>query len=310
MEGVAEERVEVAVKSLAYVVLDTTDIARWRSFATEVLGLMEGEDRGADSLLLRMDDRPFRFLIQRGDRDRFVTAGWELAGEDDYRATLADLRGAGVDVVEASAADARTRHVKALARCVDPSGNGIELSWGRVVDYAPFISPAGVSGFVTGDMGLGHVVLPTTDLAATKAFYRDRLGFADTDYIKVLFTPDPEGPAAQVLFMHCDNPRHHSVALTDMPQPSGAVHIMIEVEALDDVGRALDRVKASGAHLSATLGRHTNDKMVSFYVRTPGGFDIEYGWSGWQVDWSTYVPTISLKDSAWGHQWAFPEQAH
>jgi hypothetical protein len=42
---------------------------------------------------------------------------------------------------------------------------------------------------------------------------------------------------------------------------------MVEVDQLDDVGRALDRVMKTEHRLSSTLGRHTNDKMVSFYVR-------------------------------------------
>ena len=29
-----------------------------------------------------------------------------------------------------------------------------------------------------------------------------------------------------------------------------------------------------------TLGTHTNDRMTSFYVRTPSGFEIEYGFGG------------------------------
>ena len=30
------------------------------------------------------------------------------------------------------------------------------------------------------------------------------------------------------------------------------------------------------APLSATLGRQMNDELVSFYVRSPGGFDVEF----------------------------------
>ena len=48
--------------------------------------------------------------------------------------------------------------------------------------------------------------------------------------------------------------------------------------------RALERVRKHKAPLSATLGRHMNDQMVSFYVRTPGGFDVEYGTDGRLVD--------------------------
>ena len=50
------------------------------------------------------------------------------------------------------------------------------------------------------------------------------------------------------------------------------------------MGQALDRCARRGAPVSATLGRHANDLMVSFYVRTPGGFDIEYGTDGRLVE--------------------------
>jgi 3,4-dihydroxy-9,10-secoandrosta-1,3,5(10)-triene-9,17-dione 4,5-dioxygenase len=45
--------------------------------------------------------------------------------------------------------------------------------------------------------------------------------------------------------------------------------------------------------------------VFSFYVRSPGGFDVEFGFGGWQPDWATYVPTISTIDSLWGHEWNF-----
>ena len=74
-----------------------------------------------------------------------------------------------------------------------------------------------------------------------------------------------------------------------MPNPSKCVHIMLEVDKLDDVGRALERVRKHKAPLSATLGRHMNDQMVSFYVRSPGGFDVEFGTEGLQVDDARWV---------------------
>lgn len=293
------------ISSLAYVVLKAPDLSAWRRFGCDDLGLMEGAESDDECLFLRMDDRPFRFAIEKADAPSFVAGGWELPNSDAFKACLDGLRKAGIPVQIGDAELAQRRQVKEIAVCKDPSGNGVELHWGRVVDYQPFTSPVGVSGFVTGDMGLGHVVLPAHNLDETLGFYKGLLGFSDTDYIRVPLSPEPDGPAAQVHFLHCNNNRHHSVALTDMPQPAGAVHVMVEALTLDDVGYALDRIKASGTHLSASLGRHTNDRMLSFYVRTPNGFDIEFGTGGWQVDWSTYVATTSLKDSAWGHEWDF-----
>ncbi len=115
----------------------------------------------------------------------------------------------------------------------------------------------------------------------------------------------PDHPGLALYFLHCDNPRHHSVALFEADIPGGLVHVMIEVEDFDDLGRCIDRCKKGGAPISINMGRHSNDLMVSTYITTPSGFDIEYGWDGWQVDWSDYVPTKSEIFSLWGH----PEMA-
>jgi 3,4-dihydroxy-9,10-secoandrosta-1,3,5(10)-triene-9,17-dione 4,5-dioxygenase len=61
--------------------------------------------------------------------------------------------------------------------------------------------------------------------------------------------------------------------------PDGAVRLRV-----DDIGTALDLVNEREMRLAMTLGRHTNDLMTSFYVRTPSGFEIEYGTGGLLVD--------------------------
>jgi 3,4-dihydroxy-9,10-secoandrosta-1,3,5(10)-triene-9,17-dione 4,5-dioxygenase len=91
-----------------------------------------------------------------------------------------------------------------------------------------------------------------------------------------------------------------------MPAEPGIVHLMIEVAALDDVGAALDRCARRGAPVSGTLGRHANDHMVSFYVRTPGGFDIEYGTDGRLVNDATWISRETTAVSLWGHSFAGP----
>ena len=50
------------------------------------------------------------------------------------------------------------------------------------------------------------------------------------------------------------------------------------------------------------LGKHTNDQMVSFYVKSPAGFDIEFGWGGIPVDDATWRIGHFDKISVWGHK--------
>ena len=50
------------------------------------------------------------------------------------------------------------------------------------------------------------------------------------------------------------------------------------------------------------LGRHTNDHMTSFYMKTPSGFDVEYGWGAREVDDATWQVQRHEKGSIWGHR--------
>jgi len=289
----------MTTSSLGYAIIEATDIAAWRKFGADVLGLMPVETADG-GLRFRMDERPFRIAIVPAKEDRFVAAGWEMPNVEAYEAVLKSLGDAGIEVAHGTAADAADRKVRALARCKDPSGNSLEIYHGRVYDYAPFASPAAVSGFVTGNMGLGHVVLPAPKVEETRAFYKNHLGFGDTDEMRVPIGV-PDHPGLALYFLHCNNPRHHSVALFEAEIPGGLVHLMLEVKEFDDLGRCIDRCKKNGTPISINMGRHSNDLMVSSYIKTPSGFDIEYGWDGWQVEWNDYVPTKSEIFSLWGH---------
>jgi 2,3-dihydroxybiphenyl 1,2-dioxygenase len=177
----------------------------------------------------------------------------------------------------------------------------VEVFHGAVLDHSPVVTPYGAS-FVTGDQGLGHVVLPALDVNGLFEFYTEVLGFKSRGAFRV--PAPPEFGPIRVRFMGV-NQRHHSLAICPAQhlRDPGVIHLMVEVDTLDAVGQALDRVNAEGFQLSSTLGRHTNDKMVSFYVRAPGDWDIEFGTEGMLVDETYYTAEEITADSYWGHQW-------
>ena len=253
-----------------------------------------------------MDERPYRMLIVPGGESRYLASGWELAGEKAFNAAIEVLDQADVNWRLGSAEQCDQRGVQALLHVTDPSGNRHELSWGHRSDCQPFVSPQGVPGFVTGDMGLGHTVLPAPNFDATLAFAKDVLGFELSDIFN--FRPDPSAPPIRIHFLHCKNSRHHSLALAEYPVPSGCVHVMVEVESMTEVGRAHDRRIAHDVQLSATLGQHLNDRMTSFYMKTPSGFDLEYGYGGLLVDWQDHSAFEFTRVSLWGHDFSVGQQ--
>jgi 3,4-dihydroxy-9,10-secoandrosta-1,3,5(10)-triene-9,17-dione 4,5-dioxygenase len=289
------------LKSLGYVKVAATDMPRWRQFAFDVLGFAKGSGPDENALYLRMDERAARIIVVPGDTDKIVTVGWEVRDHGALERVKAALDAAGVPVKELSQDEAEARRVEEVIAFDDPAGTSTEVFHGAVLDHSPVVTPYGAK-FVTGDQGLGHVVLPALDVPGLFQFYTDVLGFVSRGAFRV--PAPPEFGPIRVRFLGI-NQRHHSLAVCPAMtiRDPGVIHLMVEVDSLDTVGHALDRVNKEGFQLSSTLGRHTNDKMVSFYVRAPGDWDIEFGTEGMRVDETYYTAEEITADSYWGHQW-------
>jgi 3,4-dihydroxy-9,10-secoandrosta-1,3,5(10)-triene-9,17-dione 4,5-dioxygenase len=289
------------IKSLGYITVQTNDIDRWRTFAFGVLGFAEGTGPDVSALYLRMDERAARIVVVPGDTDQVVRVGWEVRDRPALLRVQERLQAAGVGVKTLPQEDADARRVEEAVTFSDPTGTTIEVFHGAILDHSPVVTPFGAR-FVTGAQGLGHVVLPATDPNAAFDFYTDVLGFSSRGAWR-LPAPPQYGPV-RIRFLGV-NERHHSLAIVPSMRGGGPglIHVMVEVDSLDAVGLALDRVNTESFQLSSTLGRHTNDKMVSFYVRAPGGWDIEFGTDGLRVDERSYTAEEITADSYWGHQW-------
>lgn len=288
------------VEALAYIVAESTDIQRWRDYATQVLG-MQAIDAPGGALWIKMDERDFRLLIQPGSRDAYLHSGLDAGGQAEFRAAIVALEKAGIAVEQGSAERIAARRVRDLVSFTDPAGNCSELVWGYTGGATAFESPLG-AGFKTGRFGVGHTVLPAIPFEPTLAVYHDVLGMGLSDVFA--FQPGPGAPTIRIDFLHGRSGRHHSVALAEMPNPAGCVHMMVEVDTLTDVGRAYDRMRQHGVKEMATLGEHENDRMTSFYMMTPSGFAVEYGWGGLIVDPTTWETTQTKQVSLWGHDFS------
>jgi 3,4-dihydroxy-9,10-secoandrosta-1,3,5(10)-triene-9,17-dione 4,5-dioxygenase len=296
----------MSIRSLGYLRIESTDVGAWREYALKVLGMVEGKGLVDGALYLRMDDFPARLVIVPGEHDRLSESGWECANAAGLQQIRSALDVEGVPYKEATAAQLADRRVDEMITFADPSGNRLEVFHGAALEHRRVVSPYGHT-FVTAEQGLGHVVLSSRDDTEALHFYRDVLGFKLRDSMRLppqLVGRPADGPPAWLRFFGC-NPRHHSLAFLPMPTPSGIVHLMMEVGGSDDVGLCLDRALRRKVPMSATLGRHVNDKMLSFYMKTPGGFDIEFGCEGMQVeDDHDWIARESTAVSLWGHDFS------
>jgi 2,3-dihydroxybiphenyl 1,2-dioxygenase len=283
----------IAVTQLGYVGFRVKDVAAWRRIATDIMGFQVL--LGA-ATYLRVDDRHHRIALYPAADDGLAYCGWEAANASDFDALIARVCAAGVAVVPGSAAECADRRVSALAKFRDVNGFPMEIYTGPE-DGADFVPPKPISGFKTGAMGLGHLVLRCADREAGVAFYCDALGFRVTD------TADLSTSHLKATFLRC-NARHHSLALTTAsPESAGRVsHLMVEANAIEDVGRAYELCQANGLPIWLSLGQHTNDRMVSFYLRSPSGFGLELGYGAIEIDDTVWQVSHWLTGSHWGHK--------
>ncbi|NLR39895.1 VOC family protein [Novosphingobium sp. ERW19] len=295
----------MGIKALGYVRIETARAEAWDHFMTQVVGTMRADSPRDGVAAYRIDDRPFRFWVERGESDRLVAAAYEVGDAAELAALRETIAGLGREIVDGDADAAKARGVAAFFATSDPSGNGLEFFHGDVRDDVAFVSPAGVSGFVTGDMGMGHAVFATPNFDEAHAFYK-AIGFHDTDIPRFHFSDDPNDPGMGFAFMHADNGRHHSVAIAEMPvPPSACIHLMLEMKTQSDVGKCHDRMRLNKVPESASIGRHVNDQTFGFYMQTPSGFDIEIGADPLVIDPTNWTPTAHLIPSEWGHVWAW-----
>ena len=285
----------MAINALGYLGIRSDRLDDWADFASGLLG-MQKLDRGGKAMAFRMDDQVQRLMISDEAGETLAFMGWEVERKSDLDMFAARLDGAGVKVNLGSVALCDRRFVQDLIFFEDPAGNRIELFFAPMIATDPFKPGRPISGFNTGTpiapQGMGHAVLHVPDITPMLGFYRDLLGFHVSDY----------GMQPYPLYFFHVNGRHHSFAMVGSGK-SGFHHFMVEFNNLDDVGQGYDLAQLQDDCVAYTLGRHTNDYMMSYYANSPSGFFVENGWGGRVIDPATWEPhETNVGPSFWGHE--------
>ena len=287
------------VTELGYVGLEVSDLKKWEVFAAEGLGLTVEKGPRPNMLRLRMDEHNHRFLLTEGPADDIAYAGWRVPNARVFADFKAYLKSLGIGFEEASREELAVRDVDGMVWLNDPIGTRHEVYYSPLINSFRFISPKVQTSFVTGECGCGHIVLPAPKYKEAVEFADKVFGFRITDQVRI---GTGSGTGMEVSFMHI-NPRHHSMAFVQVPGgPKRLHHFMLEVNSVEDVGRARDRCLNMGYDMGMDIGQHPNDNMISFYTQTPSGFLIEYGCVGTQIDIDRWQTGHYTEISEWGHR--------
>jgi biphenyl-2,3-diol 1,2-dioxygenase len=161
---------------------------------------MQVAERGEDgTVYLRMDEYHHRIALHPSGEDDVLYIELQSPTHSAYEAGKTALRAAGVSVVQGTPTEIANRRVIDLVK-FETGDLPFELSVGPNTRWHPPFQPARpMSGFKTGPLGLGHVVVRCTGMDESVRLLTNALGFRISDYI------------GSMVFLRC-NPRHHSIA--------------------------------------------------------------------------------------------------
>jgi catechol 2,3-dioxygenase-like lactoylglutathione lyase family enzyme len=148
-----------SVTQLGYLGLSVSDRDQWEQSAAHVLGLQPNGRDPDDWLFLRMDEYHHRFIVHPAGKNDLAYVGWEVATEAALEAMAERLRQAGVAVTTGTSEEAEgpaRRRINQVRRSQRYPIRGV----GPLAMFdEPFHSPRPISGFKTGELGLGHFVV-------------------------------------------------------------------------------------------------------------------------------------------------------
>ena len=250
----------VRYRKLGRVELNVTHLEKSRRFYEEVVGL-QYVDTGADGgIRLRCDDDHHNVVLHAASEAGLRCAGFMLQDEAQFEPLIERLTRAGLDVHETAAERCRERAQLRAVRVFEP------LIGATVEFYLPL--PDAERPFqpsVARIQRIGHVVFNTPDAARAIDFWRDVLNFRESDSIGEFVT-----------FMRVwPNPYHHGIGIASFERRC-LHHVNFMVTEIDDIGRALSRLRAANSDVVFGPGRHPASDSIFLYFLDPDGLTMEY----------------------------------
>jgi 2,3-dihydroxy-p-cumate/2,3-dihydroxybenzoate 3,4-dioxygenase len=242
------------------VELGVQDLARARRFYEEIVGLQYVGTGAGGEVLLRCDHDHHSVVLHAAASSGLRVAGFMLEDQAQFEPLLARLRQAGLQAQEVAATACAQRHQQRAVRVFEPLVGAVIEFYLPAEDAARPFRPT-----VAHIQRLGHVVFNTPHAAQAVAFWRDVLNFRVSDAVGEMVT-----------FLRCwPNPWHHGIGIAQSATPS-LHHVNYMVSEIDDIGRALARLRKADASIVFGPGRHPASDSVFLYFLDPEGLTMEY----------------------------------
>ena len=252
--------VDFRYRRLGYVALNVTDLARSTAFYEPLLGLQRAGEAGNGEHLFRCSPRHHDIILHQAAAPGLRRVGWEMQDADNLGRIHKHLSSLGIAIHDVTGDECARLGIHDAFRITEPN-SGATFEYFHSFDEAPTAFKPTVAKIER----LGHVVLNVADYATSEKFFMEELNFRASDRIE-----------GGVTFMRCfPNPLHHSLGLSN----GGANrlhHVNFMVTDVDDIGKALWRMKKNDVPIVFGPGRHPPSDSMFLYFLDPDGMTVEY----------------------------------
>jgi 2,3-dihydroxy-p-cumate/2,3-dihydroxybenzoate 3,4-dioxygenase len=246
---------------LSYVALNVSDLERSRAFYETILGLQYSGTGTDGGVFFRCSRNHHSIALYRSPHPGLRQIGWELENEDTLAAAFAALQSRNVPVRWLGAAESDALHLDRAFCMLDPT-TGVRH------DYFSAIGKFAIEPFrptVANILRIGHVVLKTDRYDEAVKFATETMNFRVSDLVR-----------GKVTFMRgFPLPYHHGIGIINGTKPM-LHHVNFMVDTIDDVGRAIARMKANDIPVVYGPGRHPPSDSIFLYFLDPDGLTVEY----------------------------------
>lgn len=245
---------------LGYAHIHVTDLEKSAGFYENLVGLKRAEGAPEGEIRLRCSDKPYDLILTRGDEIGLASVGFEVESRGELDKAFAHVDACGYHPVWFDAETCANRKVEAGFDLRNPdTGLRVQLYSGQEV-MADAFEPT-----VARIARLGHVVLNVKNYANAHRFWIEDLGFAISDHV----------PGRIAFLRAWPNTLHHTFALLE-GEEDGLNHFNFMVTDIDDVGKAMNRMKKANVPIVFGPGRHLPSTSIFIYYLDPDGMTVEY----------------------------------
>jgi 2,3-dihydroxy-p-cumate/2,3-dihydroxybenzoate 3,4-dioxygenase len=245
---------------LGYVGLNVSDVARSVAFYQDMVGLQLVGMGEAGEAYLRCSGDHHNIVLYRGAVG-LKRLGWQMESMADVDVMRRRAASAGLAVADVDERECARLHQGKSIRVSEPN-SGVTLEFygpTTAFEHAPYVHT------VAKIERLGHVVLCSPEFQRAADVALETFNFRQSDEIDGL-----------ARFLRCfPNRFHHSLAFA-RGERHGLHHVNFMVSEIDDIGKAMTRLRRNDVPIVYGPGRHPPSESIFLYFLDPDGLTLEY----------------------------------